>query len=350
MATSPEVDQGLLAQQMPAAPTVTGTSYAPSTMTPTTTTGQGYTAAQADVADWNVDSNQTVQGQVQGIIAANSPLMQQAQTRARQQAAGLGLLNSSMAVGAGQSALYDAALPMAQADAATYANAARTNAGERNTTNRFNTGALNQASEFTAGAANTANLANMDAQNQAAQFNTAQQNAAAQFEADTGFRSQLANQDAGVKTALTQYDGQLKAMLANADAATRVQLQEMDGAIRTNLANIEAKYQKEMQASQSMAQSYQAMIDSITRIMTDQKLKADGKQAAIDQITQMYSDTLQLQQDIGGLELGSLLAPSEFIPGAAPAPAPAAAAPAPATNYNGSPVIDWTNLPGMGEA
>lgn len=100
-------------------------------------------ASQATTTNWNVNPNQTVQGQVKGIIDADSPLMQQASTKAMQQTNARGLLNTSLGVQAGQAALYDAAMPMAQQDAGTYADAARTNAGEANTTSRFNADARN---------------------------------------------------------------------------------------------------------------------------------------------------------------------------------------------------------------
>jgi len=87
---------------------------------------------------WQVQPNQTVQSQLQDIIANDSPLMQQARARALQTANQRGLLNSSMAVTAGDSALYDAAMPIAQQDASTYADAAKFNTGEQNTFARDN--------------------------------------------------------------------------------------------------------------------------------------------------------------------------------------------------------------------
>ncbi len=83
-----------------------------------------------------VQPNQTVQGQLQQIIATDSPLMQQARARAMQTANARGMLNSSMAASAGESAMYDAAMPIAQQDAGTYADAAKFNVGEQNTFNR----------------------------------------------------------------------------------------------------------------------------------------------------------------------------------------------------------------------
>jgi hypothetical protein len=87
---------------------------------------------------WEVSKNQTVANQIEQIIAADSPLMQQARMRALQAANQRGLLNSSMAVSAGESALYDAAMPIAQQDASTYADSARFNADASNTFSRDN--------------------------------------------------------------------------------------------------------------------------------------------------------------------------------------------------------------------
>lgn len=63
----------------------------------------------------------TVSGQLATLLQSGSPLMRQAEERAKEQANKLGLLSSSMAVGAGQGALISQALPIAQQDAATAA-------------------------------------------------------------------------------------------------------------------------------------------------------------------------------------------------------------------------------------
>jgi len=87
----------------------------------------------------------TVEGRIQGLIAQNSPLAQSAVTRSKQAQQAKGLLNTSMAVGAGDRALYDYALPIASQDAAAVQRQAELNAA-----------ATNRASEFTAGARNVA--------------------------------------------------------------------------------------------------------------------------------------------------------------------------------------------------
>ncbi len=110
------------------------------------TPSTGYQAKQVKLG-----SGDTVQGRISGIINKNSALMKSAQTRALQSQNARGTLNSTMAIGSGQQALYDTALPIAQQDATNSLQTKLTNAGN-----------VNQAREFTAGASNTAT--NLDAQ------------------------------------------------------------------------------------------------------------------------------------------------------------------------------------------
>src|SRR6266404_8072965 len=68
-----------------------------------------------------VDPNALVGHQLQGLLATNSDYIQMARAQAAQQAASRGMLNSSMAAGAGQNAAISAALPIAQGNAQEYA-------------------------------------------------------------------------------------------------------------------------------------------------------------------------------------------------------------------------------------
>ena len=61
----------------------------------------------------------TVAGQIEKLVAEDSKLNQMAQAEAREQASALGMSRSSMAIGAAQKALYETALPIAEADAKT---------------------------------------------------------------------------------------------------------------------------------------------------------------------------------------------------------------------------------------
>lgn len=86
----------------------------------------------------------TVQGQVNSILSKDGPLMQRARTLATQNMAQRGLVNSSMAQGAGVAAMTDRALPMAQQDANTYSAVAADNMTAKNASNQFNAGSFNQ--------------------------------------------------------------------------------------------------------------------------------------------------------------------------------------------------------------
>jgi len=84
--------------------------------------------AYAADGTWTPDNTDTAT-RVNDLTSKNSPLMQQARTQAKQASNQKGLLNSSMAVQAGEAAAYNAALPIASQDStnAQASNVARQN-------------------------------------------------------------------------------------------------------------------------------------------------------------------------------------------------------------------------------
>lgn len=66
---------------------------------------------------WKPDANSSTADNVTKLTATDSPFMAQAKARGIDTANQRGLLNSSIAAGASQKAAYDAALPIAKADA-----------------------------------------------------------------------------------------------------------------------------------------------------------------------------------------------------------------------------------------
>ena len=98
--------------------------------------GSGYSSSGTSGAGtWNVTPDQTVEGRINGIINGNNPLLQQARARANGAMNDRGLVNSSLALSAGDSAVYDAAQKIAGPDAATYADAAKNNANAQTSYN-----------------------------------------------------------------------------------------------------------------------------------------------------------------------------------------------------------------------
>lgn len=264
---------------IPVAAPVPPTKPVPGIIAPTVTT----TSATAN--KWTVDPNQTVEARIGGIVKADSPLMQQAATAAKQQANQRGLLNSSMAVGAGQGAVLNAAMPIAQQDASTFANAAR-----------YNADALNSMAQFNAGAKNAASTQN----------------------AQLGLSAQQSNQSASLAQAQQGYDAAFKSAYQAADATNQQSLATLNGNIQKQLSAIEATYKTQMQTSASMADTYQGLVGNITQIMADPNMSADAKQAAINNVTKLYNSALKSQEAITGLNLGELLAFDEPAPGKEP--------------------------------
>jgi len=114
-----------------------------------------------DPSEWTVEPDQTVAGQLNTIVDPNNPLMVKAKARAQQQSADRGLINSSIAATAGESAMLDAAMPIAQADAATNSKAAGYNVDINNQTNVTNANAQNSADQFNTGQINQQALQKM---------------------------------------------------------------------------------------------------------------------------------------------------------------------------------------------
>lgn len=69
----------------------------------------------------DVNDDETVQGQLTGLLDSDSAYIQQARSQAARAANARGLMNSSLAAGAGQAAAIAGALPIAAQDAQTYA-------------------------------------------------------------------------------------------------------------------------------------------------------------------------------------------------------------------------------------
>lgn len=81
---------------------------------------------------WDVTPNQTVEGRIASIINPNNPIIQQAEAQAVDNMNSRGLANSSLATTAADAAAYQAAIPIAQQDAGTYAKAAGYNSDIQN--------------------------------------------------------------------------------------------------------------------------------------------------------------------------------------------------------------------------
>lgn len=181
-----------------------------------------YNAAQlGDATKWNVTSEQTMQGQLGNILKDDSMLMQMARARAMEDMNARGLANSSLAIGAGQRAMAEVAMPIAQNDAGVHAQAAGYNADIENIFKQQNVGWQNQALAFGAEQSNLANRTN--AQNRT---NT---NIAREQNETTRWTAQL---DSDTRKGIAQLDSDTRRYIADQDVGVRRELGYLDADVR----------------------------------------------------------------------------------------------------------------------
>lgn len=274
----------------------------------------GFTPGQITVDP----ATQTVQGQIEGIIAADSPLMQQAATTARQGMNQRGLLNSSMAIGAGQDAVIRQALPIAQQDAGTFYDA-----------NKTNVGAENQALEFTAGAQNTGAGQVLAGDQQIKAIEATGEETRETIGTQTAAESGLMAEKAAIDQALLTAEGEQRAALLaqQGDINYRLQvlqgsqaieqallagdqalaLQTLQGQQAIRLANVEGRWKTLTQANQAAGAFFTQISSDMTRILADPEIPVAQKQQLIDQQLELLEAGLTVIGAGGNVDFASLL-------------------------------------------
>lgn len=248
--------------------------YEPRTATPERPTATGYTPTE-----FHVDNNQTVSGQLSRILAQDSPLLQQARARAAAEMNSKGLLNTSIAIGAGEAAAIGQALPVAQQDARTYEAANTNTVNARNAAAAFRAGAENTAALRSAELGTNINLANAEAAN-IAMRETAQQ------------ANQILN------TRLT--------------TANQMAIAQLDANTRTAIANIDNRYRQLLQASSGAQSMVNQAIQNIASIAMNNTMSRQAKDAATASQLTMLNEGLQtlsgvasmLPEEVTRLDLG----------------------------------------------
>lgn len=299
---------------------------------------QGYDAAQlGDPTKWDITSEQTMQGQLQGLMAHDNPLMQMARARSLEQMNDRGLGNSSLAVGAGEAAAYNAMMPIAQNDSNTYAKAAGYNADESNQFAVQNAGFKNDALKFGADAANVAsrtNASNQTSVNIGREQNASQEKIAtghdnttrwtAQLDANTRMdlgkmdsdtRRYIADQDVGVRRELGYLDADVRREgyqvqregfdvqreLGYLDANTRTNIANMDNSTQLSIAQMGNEYKSQLQSQAASSDIFRNMSAQIAAI--DQSgLDTQSKKNAIERQMMLSRDALNVMGDVGNVD------------------------------------------------
>ena len=249
---------------------------------------------------------ETVQGQVNSILTKDSPLMQRARTLATQGMAQRGLVNSSMAQGAGTAAMIDRALPMAQQDAQTYGQVSQDNMNARNSAAQFGAGQLNQfglqkgEQDFSAqqSALNRGfqTSERLGSQDFTSNFEVAKQN----------FTSAQAALDRAQQVALTDKSIQAQQALQNAQQAFQGAQASLDRTQQTNLQNsqqgfqasqqiIQNDFNKQMQTLQESGMDFRQARDIASRDALA-RLEQMGVQNRFDQEIALKSEMFNVEQ------------------------------------------------------
>ena len=297
---------------------------------PKETEAAGYSAAQANPVSatstgytpkgFVVTPDQTVQGQLSKVIADDSPLIQQARTRAAQAANARGLLNSSIAQGAAQAAMVDTALPIAQQDANTYFTANTKSVDAENAASAFGAQASNQASLTNAQLGTDVSKANAGMINEAAARTAQAANERGTATMETGLKRDLAQLDATTRLQLQQMENTTRTELAQMDNDTRLQLGSLDNAnrltiaqldsttrerlamidqdTRSMLAIIDGQYRTLLQTNQSAQSLFNQVLTDITNISTNTQLAPDAKNAATNTQINFLRESLRAMQGI----------------------------------------------------
>lgn len=151
--------------------------------------------------------------QLNKLTSRDDPYMQAARHSGEEYANSRGLLNSSLGAEASQAAAIKAALPLAQQDAATFAQSGRDYANAQNRAAEFGAGAENTASlahnlqlaeadKFKASADNLASREEMASVNRAAEFNATAINRAGEFYANAQNQASIVNANNELSLAL----------------------------------------------------------------------------------------------------------------------------------------------------
>lgn len=282
----------------------------------------------AGASTYEPSNDSLVSGQLERLLSQDSPYLTAARTRATQLANKRGLLNSSIAATSGERAAIESALPIAQADAATYGQAQRYN------TDATNTFARDRNSYLAEGAlAKFGGVLDQQARNDE---QTMQRELAA---ADEAFRQK----ELGFRESSTGRELDIREQDLASQRA--LQQQELDAKVSDAAAERQAALASEVADIRKQA------IDARTRLESDPNMTADAKREAIIALgNQATADIRELVQ-LSGIDLPD--AWPEWINELTPtsgATDGGGAGGFDGTNPNGSPRIDFTTLPGQGES
>jgi len=280
-------------------------------------------------SQWNIDGSQTVAGQLKDLLNPNNPLMQQARTGALEQMNNRGLSNSSMALTAGDAAAYQAAMPIAQADAATYAKATSYNADQKNqfalqgnnlsssqwiaqlqaNTSKYNTDASAATSKYNTDASAATSKYSTDVGASTSKYNADASAATSKYSTDVGASTSKYNADVGAST--SKYTADLSSNTQQAIAAKNVESQQImkqwDNATQLEGTRIQQAYQQQINTNSQASTAFNNAMQFINQINLTSTMKPEVKTQAIAEIYRNLQSQLNTLSAVTGLDVKSQL-------------------------------------------
>lgn len=271
---------GILYQQDGMTPGVDYYDTAPPVARSTQGTPYGMTGPGTNgVAYQEVDPHSLVSEQLNGILAEDGRYIQTARAQSQHQAASRGLLNSTMAAGAGENAAIAASMPIAQGNAQEYA---QVGAANQEATNRY-LGERTAANAQLGSASISAQASRANAELAAA---VQREQSAQQFqEYGMGLGYQY--------DSLHQQGDQFTQSLAQSGAQFEQQLNTQVGQFQSTLGfqNYSLALQFQNQTEQQQSAGFQA-------IMMNPNMTASDRQAALANLTSYYGQQSQYNATI----------------------------------------------------
>ena len=318
---------GLVAAKMDAAPSPAGEM-------PGVPSGKSPESVTYDPERISLDQNtDTVEGRLNSIIDKNSALQQSAATRANEQMASRGLVNSSMAVGAGQKAVIDSALPIATSDAAAMQGVKSSNAQAANAASALGATGAQQQQAITRQGEVQAGLQESQGKIQASlqegqgiiqsrlqqergEIETALQTADAASKVDLQARAAVIDKElqelkgAQESTLSAQNADQAQAaakLAGEIELSNQTELKKLEGELDIKLETLKGNYQALITSTQSAANMYAQTSSSISAILAAPKLSMSSKQQIISQEIDLLQNGLQTIGNANNVDFGNLL-------------------------------------------
>lgn len=273
--------------------------------------------SQYQAATQDYDESKGVAGRIDTMLRSGSPLMESARTRAAQASAQRGLLNSSMAVQAGQQAMLDSAAPIAQADAQFYSQqrlanqqalnqAAAQNAQLRTQTGMEGLKLGESARQFDVGqAADTLKYGTQFglerdklAESQR-QFNVTDSGTNSRFSAELGEKARQFNVGEANKSNLTQMELSSRERIASMDDATRRAIAQLDADTKQQVADMENNWRIELSRNEKLAGAWGTVMERIGAIQNNKDLNPETKQTLVQQNLDLFKGFAQFSQKLG---------------------------------------------------